>query len=159
MYPVNITPAPLQGLHLLNCVVIVTISVDKCASGGRRKTASRDTGSIIATTCSLSSSSSLSDTVAGAPKLDDVISRKSLAEIAKKITSWKALGPYLDLSRPQEEEIVQKYRENYGMQKRECLEVWKVMKGEGATYRALISAVEEAGDRQLADCVRSLLEK
>ena len=45
------------------------------------------------------------------------------------------------------------------MQKRECLEVWKEMKGEGATYRAIISAVEEAGDKQLADGVRSLLEK
>jgi ankyrin repeat protein len=113
----------------------------------------------LGTTRSLSSSFSLSNTAAGAPKPDDVITRKSLAEIAKKITSWKPLGLYLDLSRPQEEEIVQKYRENYGMQKRECLEVWKEMKGEGATYRAIISAVEEAGDKQLADGVRSLLEK
>ncbi|CAI8050469.1 hypothetical protein GBAR_LOCUS27719, partial [Geodia barretti] len=112
----------------------------------------------LATTRSLSSSSSLSDTATGAPKLDDVISRKSLAEIAKKITHWEPLGPYLYLTRPQEEEIVQKYRD-YGMQKREFLEVWKVMKGEGATYRALITATEEAEDRQLADCVRSLLEK
>ena len=107
-------------------------------------------------TCSLSSSS---DTVTGAPKLDDVISRKSLAEIAKKITHWKPLGPYLDLTRQQEEEIAHKYRDNLGMQKRECLEVWKEVKGEGATYRALILAAEEAEDRQLADCVRSLLEK
>ena len=45
------------------------------------------------------------------------------------------------------------------MQKRECLEVWKEVKGEGATYKALISAVEEAEDMQLAGYVRSLLEK
>ena len=99
----------------------------------------------LATTCSLT----------GAPKLDDVISRKSLAEIAKKITRWKPLGPYLDLTRQQEEEIAHKYRDDLGMQKRECLEVWKEMKGEGATYRALITAAEEAEDMQLA----SLLEK
>ena len=45
------------------------------------------------------------------------------------------------------------------MQKQECLEVWKEAKGDGATYRAIISAAEEAGDKQLADCVKSLLGK
>ena len=89
--------------------------------------------------------------------MDDVISRRSLADIAKKITCWELLGPYLDLTEQQEEEIKHKYRDNYAMQKQECLQVWKAMKGPGATYKALISAVEEAGNKQLADNVRKLL--
>ena len=40
--------------------------------------------------------------------------------------------------------------------KRECLSVWKEMEGERATYRAFISAAEDAGDQQLAHTVRDL---
>ena len=94
------------------------------------------------------------------PKLDDLISRRCLAAIAKNhITHWEPLGPFLDLTRQQEMEIAQKYSSNYELQKRECLEVWKEVKGNGATYRALISAAEEADDHRLVDCVRSLLDK
>ena len=92
--------------------------------------------------------------------MDDVISRRYLAAIAKNhITHWEPLGPFLDLTRQQEVEIAQKYRDNYGLQKRECLEVWKEMKGDGTTYRALISAAEEAEDQQLADSIRKLFQK
>ena len=56
-------------------------------------------------------------------------------------------------------EIVQKYRDNYRLQKRECLEVWQEVKGGGATYRALISAAEEAEDQQLADAIRNMIQK
>ena len=94
------------------------------------------------------------------PKLDDVISRRCLAAIAKNhITHWEPLGPFLDLTRQQEVEIAQKYSSNYRLQKRECLEVWKEVKGDGATYRALISAAEEAEDQQLADNIRNMLQK
>ncbi|CAI8050471.1 hypothetical protein GBAR_LOCUS27721 [Geodia barretti] len=70
----------------------------------------------------------------GAPKLDDVISRKSLAEIAKKITHWKPLDipvTSLDTGRGDCPKIQGRTME---CRKREFLEVWKVMKGEGATY-------------------------
>ncbi|CAI8033351.1 hypothetical protein GBAR_LOCUS18814 [Geodia barretti] len=48
------------------------------------------------------------------------------------------------------------YPGDYGKQKRECLYVWKEMEGERATYRAFISAAEEAGNQQLAHSVRDL---
>ena len=36
--------------------------------------------------------------------------------------------------------------------------MWKEVKGYGATYRALISAAEEAEDLQLAESIRNMLE-
>ena len=48
------------------------------------------------------------------------------------------------------------YPGDYGKQKRECLSVWREMEGERATYRAFISAAEEAGNQQLAHTVRDL---
>ena len=93
------------------------------------------------------------------PKLDDVISRKNLAVIARDhLNDWKKLGPFLDLSRQQETAIAHS-SPDYGLQKRECLEVWKEVKEDGATYRALISAAEEAEDQQLVDNIRNMLQK
>ena len=52
------------------------------------------------------------------------------------------------------------YPRDYGKQKRECLEVWKEERGgREATYRALISAAEEAKDQLLADKIRDMIEK
>ncbi|CAI8026377.1 hypothetical protein GBAR_LOCUS15150 [Geodia barretti] len=93
------------------------------------------------------------------PKLDDVISRKSLTVIARDhLNNWKTLGPFLDLTRQQETAIAYS-SPDFGLQKRECLEVWKEKRGKEATYRALISAAEEAGDQLLADNIRDMLEK
>ena len=106
---------------------------------------------------SISSYSSQSDTDR-TPTIDDVISRRSLAKIAKKIIHWEPLGPPLDLTRAQEEEIKHKYRDNYRLQKMECLEVWQELKRGEATYKAFISAAEEADEEDLADYVKSLLQ-
>ena len=97
--------------------------------------------------------------ISGGPKLDDVISRKSLTVIARDhLNNWKTLGPFLDLTRQQETAIAYS-SPDFGLQKRECLEVWKEKRGKEATYRALISAAEEAGDQLLADNIRDMLEK
>ena len=91
--------------------------------------------------------------------MDDVISRKTLAVIARDhLNDWKKLGPFLDLSRQQETAIAHS-SPDYGLQKQECLEVWKEVKGDGATFRAIISAAEEAEDQQLADNIRNMLQK
>ena len=37
--------------------------------------------------------------------------------------------------------------------------MWKEERGREATYRALISAAEEARDKELADNIRDMLEK
>ena len=89
--------------------------------------------------------------------MDRVISERDLAVIARgHVTHWGSLAPFLGLTRAQEQEIAMSYQGDYGKQKRECLSVWKEIEGERATYRAFISAAEEAGNQQLAHTVRDL---
>lgn len=92
------------------------------------------------------------------PKLDDEISRKVLADIARDhMKHWEHISPYLGLSRQKEIEISQNYPRDYARQRRECLEAWReAMKPGVCSYRALISAVEEAKDIDMAECVRTL---
>ena len=75
------------------------------------------------------------------------------------LTDWENLQPFLGLNRAQKKEITNSYPRDYGKQKRESLEVWKEERGREATYRALISAAEEARDKELADNIRDMLEK
>ena len=90
--------------------------------------------------------------------LDEIIGDTDLAKIARDlVTDWDSLTAYLGLNRPQREEIRRSYPGDYGKQKRECLEVWKEVKGNEATYRALIKAAEEAKAQNLADNLRSRL--
>ena len=76
--------------------------------------------------------------------------------IAKDVTDWKALVPFLGLSLSQEKKIAMQFPGDYDLQKQECLEVWKEMKGMGATYPALIVAAGRAQNEELADRVRSM---
>ena len=90
--------------------------------------------------------------------MDDLTSTKALAVIARcYVDKWEHLRPFLDLSRQQQTEISRSYPADYGLQKQECLEVWKEMKGTGATYRALITAAEEAEERGLVDNIKKLM--
>ena len=87
-----------------------------------------------------------------------MISDEDMATIARKhLIYWELLRPYLGLSRTKEEEIVNSYHKSYGKQKYECLYEWKVLKGNEATYRALITAAGKAGDQLLADEVRAMV--
>ena len=88
--------------------------------------------------------------------MDRVISNRDMAVIAKSVTHWGSLAPFLGLTGPTEEEIAMSFQGDYGKQKRECLSVWREMVGERATYRAFISPDEEAGNQQLAHTVRDL---
>ena len=88
----------------------------------------------------------------------EVVSEEDLAVLARDhLTNWESLRPFLGLIRQQEAEIRNSYPKDYGRQKLECLEVWKEMKGDGATYDALIRAAEKAKDQLLADRVRTML--
>ena len=90
-------------------------------------------------------------------RLEEVIGVEDVATIARDhLTTWELLRPYLGLSRQQEEVIRNTYH-HYGKQKQECLEVWKEVKGNEATYGALITAAEKARDQQLADRVKAML--
>ena len=89
----------------------------------------------------------------GGIPLDTVIDRIPLADIADQITNWRRLAVQLGLSRQQEKDIALDYRDNQSMQKRECLEEWKTMKGSGATYQALIIAAKATKDMELAEYI------
>ena len=98
--------------------------------------------------------------VSGKKKEDDEINDRDIAVIARDhLTVWERLHPFLGLSRAQKEEIARSYSGDYGLQKQECLEVWKKERGREATYRALITAAEEARDKELADNIRVMLEE
>ena len=87
-----------------------------------------------------------------------MISDVDIANIARRLLiSWKSLRPYLGLSRAQNKEICETYGD-YGEQKCECLEIWKEMQGDRATYGAFITAAEAAEEKQLADGVRAMLQ-
>ena len=87
-----------------------------------------------------------------------MVSDEDVATIARKhLTNWESLRPYLGLNRQQQVVVRNSYPGDYGQQKRECLEVWKEIKGNEATYGALITAAEKAEDKQLADSVRAML--
>ena len=90
-------------------------------------------------------------------RLEEVVSDKDVATIARDhLTDWESLRPYLGLSHTQSEDIHKTYR-HYGEQKHACLEVWKKVKGNEATYGAFIAAAEEARNQRLADGVRAML--
>ena len=82
---------------------------------------------------------------------------EDLATIARDhLTKWESLRPYLGLTRQQEAEIRRSYPGDYEIQKRECLEVWNEIRGNGATYGALITAAEKSKDQLLAAKVRAM---
>ena len=91
-------------------------------------------------------------------RLEEVISDVDVATIARDLLiKWEPLRPYLGLNRAQKEKIRKTCHDNE-QQKLECLEIWKEMQGDGATYGAFITAAESAKDQQLADGVRAMLQ-
>ena len=86
-----------------------------------------------------------------------MINDRDLAVIARDhLTDWGSLAPFLELTRAQEQQIARSYPGDYARQKRECLQIWKEIKGAEATYQAFIAAAVEARDQLLADAVRDL---
>ena len=90
--------------------------------------------------------------------MDEVVSDADEAKIAREyLTDWQSLRPHLGLNHQQENAIRNSYPCNYDQQKQECLSKWKEMKGDRATYRALITAAENARNQQLADKIKALV--
>ena len=91
--------------------------------------------------------------------LEREITREDMAIIAMEhLIEWESLSPHLGLSRA-DEQVIQRTNGNYGMKKKECLELWKERKGNKATYGALITAAKSAKNRLLADKVKAMLQK
>ena len=88
--------------------------------------------------------------------LDHVISDIHIAQLAKSVTEWQELAPFLDLSPAEEKEIVEEYRGRLKLQTREALRKWKEKNGRKATYQNLTKIFREQDRADLADVVENL---
>ena len=70
--------------------------------------------------------------------LDLTVSYEHIAELAKDMTKWRELAPFLKLTPTEEEEIVEQHQQDLPLQKREALRKWKEKSGGAATYQRLI---------------------
>ena len=95
----------------------------------------------------------------GIPKscLDRAVSDIHIAQLAKIMTEWQELAPFLDLSPAEEEDIVEQYRGRLQLQKREALRKWKEKNDRKATYRRLVVIFCAQGRVDLAETLKRLL--
>jgi hypothetical protein len=88
--------------------------------------------------------------------LDHVISDIHIAQLAKSVTEWQELAPFLGLSRAEIKEIVAEYRGGLKLQTREALGKWKEKNGREATYQNLVKIFHKQDRIDLADIVEDL---
>ena len=89
-------------------------------------------------------------------RLDCTVSDNLLNQIARKLTRWEEVAPWLQLDEAQEEEVRATFR-NYSDQKRQVLRKWRQINGHRATYRQLIIVLSCAENNALAENVADLL--
>ena len=89
--------------------------------------------------------------------LNLTVSDEHIAEIAKNMTKWQELAPFLNLTKAEEEDIVEQYQCDLPLQKREALQKWKEKNRSGATYRRLIVTFCSQGRADLAEKVKDFL--
>ena len=82
--------------------------------------------------------------------LDQECPKKYLAKVSRKLKSWKLLSPYLDIT-DAEEHSISKSSHDYDEQKQSLLFKWKENLGRSATYHALIKAIRDSGNINLAE--------
>ena len=92
----------------------------------------------------------------GVPRslLDSPVSDIHLSDIASKITEWRELAPYLDLSEVEEKDIVDSYPDRPKLQRRQALRKWKESNGNKATYRRLICILCSQGRASTAQSLK-----
>ena len=92
------------------------------------------------------------------PELLDIpVSYADIAIVAADfLVNWEELSPHLELTRQQEAEIRNTFKD-YGTQKREVLSKWKKIKGNAATYRVFIAAATATSNIELVDNVKAML--
>ena len=90
--------------------------------------------------------------------LDAPVSDVDIATIAAEyLVSWEELSPYLGLTKQHEADIRKDFKE-HSEQKRQALLKWKKIKGNGATYRALITAARATSNMELVDNINAMLQ-
>ena len=89
--------------------------------------------------------------------LDSAVEDIDIAKLAREMTKWQELAPFLGLTPDEEEEIVERYRYRLQLQKREALRKWKGKHGREATYRSLITILCKQDRADLADTLKTFL--
>lgn len=90
--------------------------------------------------------------------LNDPIRRNDIRQISRHHFKWEPLLEMLGLSIEREREIKARFRD-YGEQKFEALQRWKEIRGDEATYRALIMAAVTMDEISLAVEVADMLRQ
>ena len=99
----------------------------------------------------------MSETDISPELLDIPVSYADIAIVAADfLENWEELSPHLGLTRQQEAEIRNTFKD-YGTQKREALSKWKKIKGNAATYGGFIAAAAATSNIELVDNVKAML--
>ena len=93
------------------------------------------------------------------PRLDSPVDDIDIAQVAKVMTDWEEMAPFLGLTPAEENEIVERYRDRLRLQKREALRRWKQKNGNKATYRKLIITFCAQGQVTVAEAIKDILLK
>ena len=70
--------------------------------------------------------------------------------MAKVLTDWQLLRPYLKMSESDEDDLIKSYPGNNALQKQKLLLRWRKNSGEAATHRALVTAIFDTDNVDLA---------
>ena len=82
--------------------------------------------------------------------LNQECTNKYLAKVSRKLKNWKLLSPYLDITNAEVHSISESSHD-YDEQKLSLLLKWKEKLGRSATYHALIKAIWDSGNVDLAE--------
>lgn len=77
-----------------------------------------------------------------------------LAKIAGFLDEWEIIALDFDITIQQVETIKRDYAQQYELQKRKMLLIWKDKLGKAATYRKLIQNFENIGKKKMVDCIK-----
>ena len=91
--------------------------------------------------------------------LDRECTKRFLADLSKRLRNWRLLSPYLDCFTDAEEHSISESSRDYDEQKQSLLFRWKAMRSTSATYRALIKAISDSSNVDLAEYACELLLK
>ena len=89
--------------------------------------------------------------------LDSTINDIHLAQLAKVMTEWRNLAPFLGLTPADKREIAENLRGDFLRQKLEVLRKWKKNHGSKAMYRRLIVLLCTHHEVSLAESLKSML--
>ena len=91
-------------------------------------------------------------------KLDQPCRDEHLCQVARHITDWPYLAPFMGISRYEMEEIRGKWPLSVGRQKIELLRQWQEKHGWAATYRSLCKAFYKAEQLAVVEKICDILQ-